>query len=80
MGGSGILYMKEISDYQNSPPELRHKRGIETGKAEWDTEMKTLYMASDNEGREFKETKQKKKKKKEVRQGSRGVKRKRKIQ
>lgn len=53
--------MKEISDYQNSPPELCHKRGIETGKAEWDTEMKTLYMASDNEGREFKETKPKKK-------------------
>lgn len=54
--------MKEISDYQNSPPELCHKRGIETGKAEWDTEMKTLYMASDNEGREFKETKPKKNK------------------
>lgn len=62
LGGAGILYIKEISDYQNSSPEPCHKRGTETGEAEWDVEMKTE-MDGDNEGTEFKETKQEKEKK-----------------
>lgn len=33
--------MKELSDYQNPSPEPGHKRGTETGQAEWAMEMKT---------------------------------------
>lgn len=70
LGGAGILYIKEISDYQNSAPEPCTKEaqkqvrpsGTWRGKPEMD---------SNNEGTEFKETKQGEKIK-EVRQVSKG--------
>lgn len=69
--------MKEISDHQNSPSEPGHKRGIETGKAvgHGDENPRRTVIRKEQSSK-----KPNRKKKKEVRQVSRGVKRKRKMQ
>ena len=69
--------MTEISDHQNSPSEPGHKRGIETGKAvgHGDENPRRTVIRKEQSSK-----KPNRKKKKEVRQVSRGVKRKRKMQ